>query len=97
MIYALLLKHIGLVNPPEPIRAELRPPALDCRNPDLNGEAAPDHSAGLQQRRSFVAPVSTGCGKTLSGLQEVSGHDFSRAETAAKSMWPLGPAECLLA
>jgi hypothetical protein len=38
MIYALLLKHIGFVNPPEPIRAELRPPALDCRNPHLNGE-----------------------------------------------------------
>jgi hypothetical protein len=41
MIYGLLLKHIELVNPTEPIRAELRPPALDSHNPDLNGEGAP--------------------------------------------------------
>ena len=27
-IYGLLLKHIGVVNPPEPIPAKLRPPAL---------------------------------------------------------------------
>ena len=37
MIYGLLLKHIGLVNPPEPIRAELRPPGLDGHNRWLNG------------------------------------------------------------
>jgi hypothetical protein len=37
MIYGLLLKHIGLVNPPEPIRVELRPHALDGHNRWLNG------------------------------------------------------------
>jgi hypothetical protein len=51
MIYGLLLKHIELVNPTEPIRAELRPPDPDGHNPNLNGEAAPDNRAG-QQRRS---------------------------------------------
>jgi hypothetical protein len=51
MIYGLLLKHIELANPTEPIRAELRPPDPDGHNPNLNGEAAPDNRAG-QQRRS---------------------------------------------
>jgi hypothetical protein len=48
MIYGLLYQHIEPVNPPEPIRAELRPPALGCRNPHLNGDAA----------LHFVPPVS---------------------------------------
>jgi hypothetical protein len=30
-----------------------------------------------------------GCGKTHSGLQEVSGHDFSRAVNATKKRWAL--------
>jgi hypothetical protein len=37
MIYGLLLKHIELVNPIEPIRAELRPTDLDGHNRWLNG------------------------------------------------------------
>jgi len=40
MIYGLLLQHIELVNPFEPIRAELRPSALDGRNHCLNGYRA---------------------------------------------------------
>ena len=38
MIYGLLYQHIEPVNPLEPIRAELRPPALDGHNPHLNGK-----------------------------------------------------------
>jgi hypothetical protein len=37
MIYGLLLKHIELVNPTEPIRAELRPTDLDGHKRWLNG------------------------------------------------------------
>jgi hypothetical protein len=38
-----------------------------------------------------VPPVFYSRGKALQGLQEVSGHDFSRAENAAKSIWALAP------
>ncbi len=40
MIYGLLFQHIGLVTPPELIRAELRPCALDGHNHRLNGYQA---------------------------------------------------------
>jgi uncharacterized protein len=41
--------------------------------------------------RRPVALVSMACGKTASEEHEVSGHDFSRAESAAKSSWALAP------
>jgi hypothetical protein len=37
MIYSLLLKHIELVNPTEPNRAELRPTDVDGHRRWLNG------------------------------------------------------------
>jgi hypothetical protein len=37
MVYSLLFQHIGRVNPPELIRGELRPPALNGHNRWLNG------------------------------------------------------------
>jgi hypothetical protein len=43
-----------------------------------------------------VPPIFYSRGKTLQGLQEVSGHDFSRAESAAKLIWALQAAEKLI-
>jgi hypothetical protein len=34
----------------------------------------------------------SGCGKMYLGLQEVSGHGFSRAVNATKQIWALAPA-----
>ena len=41
---------------------------------------------GVLKRHDFP-----GCGKTHSGKQEASGHDFSRADSAGKPAVPLGP------
>jgi hypothetical protein len=43
----------------------------------------------IRKLASDGAPASTGCGKSLRGLHEVSGHDFSRAANAAKLTWAL--------
>jgi hypothetical protein len=53
MIYGLLIQHIGLVNLPELIRAELRPPALDCRNLHLNGKDVSPTGAPPSPRLCF--------------------------------------------
>ena len=45
---------------------------------------------------SRIATGSTGCGKTLSGPQEVSGRDFSRAVMCCRKMRALAPGATLL-
>jgi len=56
---------------------------------------APIHFAPLSTRLKpsvVTGPGFTTCGKTHPESHEVSGHDFSRAESSTKSKWALAPA-----
>jgi hypothetical protein len=90
-------------------QSEIRPPGLStCSEtfwpPERARQANRPRKTQAGGRRGVHPPhkahkikrVFTGCGKTHWGSQEASGHDFSRAVSAAKSMRASAPEGCFL-